>query len=188
MFICASGEEFSFATPIGVGLIDTAILLSKIIYTKKPNKIVFIGSAGSYDYNLNIHDIFFSHVSTQIESSLFMNASYTPIINEINNVSCETLLPTNIDINLSVVNSSNYITTDKLISEGMLQRGIKLENMEFFSVLKVAEYFNIPAFGIFCITNYCNMNAHKDFLLNHKKAINILIDFILINKYEKKYI
>ncbi len=46
--------------------------------------------------------------------------------------------------------------------------------MEFFSVLKVAQEFNIPAGGVFCITNYTNKNAHEDFLKNHEKAKELL--------------
>jgi nucleoside phosphorylase len=46
--------------------------------------------------------------------------------------------------------------------------------MEFFSVLKIAEEFNIPAGGVFCITNYTNENAHEDFLKNHEKAKELL--------------
>ena len=46
--------------------------------------------------------------------------------------------------------------------------------MEFFSVLKVAQEFNIPAGGVFCITNYTNKNAHEDFMKNHEKAKELL--------------
>jgi len=42
--------------------------------------------------------------------------------------------------------------------------------MEFYSILTVANKFNIPAYGIFIITNYCDNLAHNDFLKNHKEA------------------
>jgi nucleoside phosphorylase len=73
-----------------------------------------------------------------------------------------------------VVNSSNYISTNKTLSNDFLKFGIGIENMEFFAVLKVAEAFNIPAGGVFCITNYTDENAHKDFMKNHEKAKELL--------------
>lgn len=52
MFICASGEKFSFAKEIGIGLIDSAMILSSIILKENPKELIFIGSAGSYDLSL----------------------------------------------------------------------------------------------------------------------------------------
>jgi nucleoside phosphorylase len=46
--------------------------------------------------------------------------------------------------------------------------------MEFFSVLRIAQEFDIPAGGVFCVTNYCNEDAHADFLKNHDKAKELL--------------
>ena len=67
MIVCAGKtEHFSFATPIGVGLIDSAYNLSHIIFDRKPNRILFVGSCGSYG-ELNILDTFFSSSATQIE-------------------------------------------------------------------------------------------------------------------------
>ena len=42
--------------------------------------------------------------------------------------------------------------------------------MEFFAVLKVAQKFQIPAYGIFVATNFCDKNAHADFIKNHEQA------------------
>jgi nucleoside phosphorylase len=50
--------------------------------------------------------------------------------------------------------------------------------MEFFSVLRVAKEFDIPAGGVFCITNYTDKNAHKEFLKNHTKAKELLNEYI----------
>ncbi len=172
MFICASGENFSFAKEIGVGLVDSAMMLSNIVLKDNPKEIIFIGSAGSYDEKIDLFEIFVSSIAMQIETSFITHNSYTPIFNKIENVSCETNI---------VVNSSNYITTDKNLSRQFLSAGIKLENMEFFSVLRVAQYFNIPAFGIFCITNYCNVNAHNDFLKNHLLAKKYLESYVREN-------
>ena len=59
MIISAGNEEvFNFATPIGVGLIDSAINLTRLCLFDKPDFLIFIGSAGSYG-NKKIFDIIF---------------------------------------------------------------------------------------------------------------------------------
>lgn len=193
MFICARGENFGFAREIGVGLVESASLLTSIVLKENPQCLIFVGSAGSYDESVCLLDIFISSSATQIEYSFTQNKSYTPIDNKIEIVSYETLNNQAINhsknriadsenrINITailnaqkfpraIVNSSNYICTDLYYAKQMKNAGILLENMEFFSVLKVADCFKIPSFGIFCVTNYCDKNAHNDFLANHKNA------------------
>lgn len=189
MFICARGENFSFAKDIGVGLVESAIELTALILRENPQYLIFIGSAGAYDKSVNLLDIFVSNSATQIESSFSKDESYTPLDNKIEIVSYETLqnqsadscsnpninLKTILDShNFAIVNSSNYICTDEIFAGKISRAGIILENMEFFAILKVADYFKIPALGIFCVTNYCDKNAHSDFLANHKKAQDLL--------------
>lgn len=89
------------------------------------------------------------------------------------NVSQETLPPhfaELLSLPRAVVNSSNYITTDENLAARFAQAGIGLENMEFFAVMSVARYFQIPCAGLFCVSNYCNASAHKDFLANHNRV------------------
>lgn len=185
MFICARGENFNFAKDIGVGLVESAIELTAIILRENPQYLIFIGSAGAYDKSVNLLDIFVSNSATQIESSFSKDESYTPLDNKIEIVSYETLqnqsadsrsnpninLKTILDShNFAIVNSSNYICTDEIFAYKMSSAGIILENMEFFAILKVADYFKIPALGIFCVTNHCNKDAHKNFIALHKDA------------------
>lgn len=185
MFICARGENFSFAKDIGVGLVESSITLTALILRENPQYLIFIGSAGAYDKSVNLLDIFVSNSATQIESSFSKDESYTPLDNKIEIVSYETLQNQSADsrsnpnINISailnsqkfaIVNSSNYICTDEIFAYKMSSAGIVLENMEFFAILKVADYFKIPALGIFCVTNHCDKDAHKNFIALHKDA------------------
>ena len=166
MIICAGNiESFPFATPIGIGLIESAMNLTRLCLFDKPDSLLFIGSAGSYGKH-NLFDIVHSKNSSQIELSNINRQSYTPIDNVISseNVSHET----------PIVNSSNYITTDKESWNFFQKNNILLENMEFYAVLRVAKEFDIPTGGLFVVTNYCDKNAHNDFITNHKKAMKIL--------------
>ena len=177
MIISAGNEEiFSFARPIGIGLIESAINLTHICLLDRPNSLIFIGSAGSYNPNKHkIFDIITSKSSAQIEISFLKKESYTPIEQIITaNVSRET-----------IVNSSNYITTDKISAFAFDKLGMEIENMEFYSVMKVAKEFNIPVIGVFVITNYCHKEAHNEYINNIKKAKEILINYLKKNDYIK---
>jgi len=176
MILSAGKEEiFSFARPIGIGLVESAINLTHICLLERPQAIIFIGSAGSYNPNKNkIFDIITSSTTSQMEISWLQKKSYTPIDNFITaSVSREI-----------VVNSSNYITTDKLSAMAFDKLGFEIENMEFYSVVKIAKEFNIPIKGIFIITNYCDKNAHEEYVKNIKTAKEKLINYL----QEKGYI
>jgi nucleoside phosphorylase len=166
MIVCAgNSESFPFALSIGVGLVESSINLTRLCLFDKPERLLFVGSAGSYG-KYNIFDVVHTKSASQIELSYIDKLSYTPIDNVIStdNVSCET----------PIVNSSNYITTSKSHWDFFQKNNIHLENMEFFSVMRVAQEFDIAAGGLFVVTNYCDANAHNDFITNHKQAKGII--------------
>ncbi len=170
MIVCAGeSEQFDFALPVGIGMIDVAINLTRLCVSQKPKFILFVGTVGSYGEK-KIFDIIESKTASNIENSFFTGGSYTPIDNIVStseDVSRETL-----------VNSSNYITTDKSVGKFYLAQNIHLENMEYYAVLKVAQSFGISAGGVFIVTNYCDENAHKDFMDNQKEAMRRLTEYI----------
>lgn len=166
MIISAGNQEvFDYATPIGVGMIESTMNLTQLCLFDKPKYLVFIGSAGSYTKKRNLLDIVLSSGASNIELGFLQNSAYTPIDNVIvqENVSHET-----------IVNSSNYITTNFTLAQGFLAHNIEIENMEFFSVMSVAKAFEIPAFGIFILTNYTNTEAHSDYQANINEAMQKL--------------
>ncbi|BDY13134.1 phosphorylase family protein [Hydrogenimonas cancrithermarum] len=183
MILCAGNNEtFSFATPIGIGLCESSVNLTRLVLMNPPEFLLFIGSAGSYG-NFEIFDIVESKAASQVELSYLMNKSYTPLENNVivsdENVSRETPLSKLANAKRPIiVNSSNYITTDFELARRFNKFGIGLENMEFYSVMQVAQTFNIPCGGIFVITNRCDENAHRDFLSNHDEAMRRLVEHI----------
>ncbi|NPA60192.1 MAG: purine-nucleoside phosphorylase [Epsilonproteobacteria bacterium] len=171
MIICAGNNEtFDFATPMGVGLIESSINLTRLCLFDKPEFLLFVGTAGSYGKH-HIFDIVESKTASNIELAFLNSDAYTPLDN---------VISTNKDKNIKdvIVNSSNYISTNDELTKNFLKFGVEIENMEFFSVLKVAQEFNIPAGGVFCITNYTNKEAHNDFLKNHNKAKELLTQHV----------
>ena len=170
MIICAGDiEQFDFATPIGIGMVNVAVNLTKLCLLNPPEFLLFIGTAGSYG-NKKIFDIVESRSAANIENSFFTHGNYTPIDNVIStadDVSRET-----------IVNSSNYITVNEDVAQHYLKNNIELENMEFFSVMKTAEILGIPAGGVFVVANYCDKNAHQTFLQNHYDAKKKLTEYM----------
>ena len=177
MFISSGNEEiFSFAKPIGIGLVETAINLTRLCLFDRPNSIIFVGSAGSYNPKKHkIFDIISSSSSSQIEQSFIKKDSYTPIDNFVTASNQKEI----------IINSSNYITTDKLSALAFDRLGFEVENMEFYSIVKVAKEFEIPVKGIFVITNYCDKDAHKLYLENIKDAKKVLINYLDEQGYMK---
>lgn len=172
MIICAGrNETFKFAEAIGVGLIESSINLTRHCLFNKPDFLLFIGSAGSYGDH-EIFDIIESKRAANLELSFLENNSYTPLDNVLESENKMTR-------NDTIVNSSNYISTNAELCKKYSQFGIGIENMEFFSVLQVAKEFEIPVAGIFVITNYTNENAHDDFLNNHKEAMAKLTTYLV---------
>lgn len=178
MIICAGrNETFKFAESIGVGLIESAINLTKLCLINKPDSLLFIGSAGSYGEH-KIFDIVESKKAANLELSFLSKDSYTPLDKGLESENAMTR-------NDTIVNSSNYISVNKDLCKEFEQYGIGIENMEFFSILQVAKEFKIPVAGVFVVTNYTNEKAHEDFIKNHKEAMSRLIKYLEENQIIK---
>lgn len=175
MIYCAGKiENFAFAKSLGVGLVESAIHLTRSILYDKPDAIVFVGTCGCYCEEKPLLEIFETSSASQIELAFLENKCYTPLDNVVKNVSHETLLRSTDKI----VNSSNYISMDSTLAKKMVKLGILYENMEFFSILQVAKTFELPAMGIFCSTNYIHRGAQNEFLANHKVAVQNLESYV----------
>lgn len=176
MIICAGKiETFNFATPVGIGMTDVSINLTRLCMEKRPEFLLFVGSAGSYGEK-EIFEIIESRTACNIENSFLDGHSYTPIDNVVSaaeEVSRETR-----EGRKTLVNCSNYITANSRYAKEYLKKNIHLENMEFYAVLKVAEKFGIPAGGVFVVTNYCDEHAHETFKKNHKEAMQRLASYM----------
>ena len=164
-------ELFPFAEPIGMGLVESAYTLSRLLYEKRPSSLTFVGSCGSYG-RLTVFETIYTSSATQIEASFLQNSSYTPI-EQSYIVSHET-----------IVNSSNYITTDAKNASSFLKYGLDVENMEFFSVVSIAKKLRIPVKGFFVVTNYCDATAHEQYCQHMKQSNEIINEAYIKGRFE----
>ena len=85
MIISAGRNEiFDFALPMGVGLVDMSINLTKFICENRqslPSEIIFVGSAGLYKEG-EILKIYESRSAANCEISALYKNSKSPINNE----------------------------------------------------------------------------------------------------------
>lgn len=129
MIICAGrNETFPFAQVMGVGLIESAINLTRLCLFNKPEYLLFIGSAGSYG-NHQIFDIVESKRASNIELGFLTSSAYTPLDNVLES-------DNKFARNDTIVNSSNYISTNEKLTKEFLDYGVGIENMEFFFSIK----------------------------------------------------
>lgn len=180
MIVCAGkSETFDFAVPMGIGLMEVAINLTEVCIQQKPEFLLFVGSAGSYGRK-KVFEIIESVAACNLENSYLEGRSYTPLQSLIIS-SYDSTDATCLNMNVSretIVNSSNYITSDTRYAKAYLEQKVDLENMEFYAVLKVAKKFNLSAKGLFIVTNYCDENAHEEFLKNHQEAMKKLTQYV----------
>ena len=133
MIICAGNNEtFDFATPMGVGLIETAMNLTRACLFDKPEFLLFVGSAGSYG-QANIFDIVESKTASNIELAFLNDDAYTPLDN---------VVSTNIDKTKQdvIVNSSNYISTNEELTKKFLNIDL-IQPLIYLSVITLSDWF-----------------------------------------------
>jgi len=172
MILCAGrNETFDFAKPIGIGLVESAITLTRYVLDSKPHFLFFVGTAGSYGTHKPL-DLLYSYSAANIELGFLENTCYSPIKCRIN--AEKQYVSRGTFHHFVNVNSSNYITTSSMHAAQMLSHDVELENMEFFSVISVANQFHIPCLGLFVVTNFCDQHAHDDFVKNHANAKKLI--------------
>ena len=197
LITCAGkNESFSFAKSIGIGMIEPCVNLSQILLSKKPEKLVFIGTCGLYDTNLELLRVYESQHAFNIELSKLEFGFYSPAVCEVNLSGASAgLAVSGVDKGASgnsslvsqetfISNASNYICANARSAAKFKALGLDLENMEIFSVLSVAKHFGVEAACFLCASNYCDEKAHETFLANHARAKKNLENFL----QEKNYI
>lgn len=173
--------EVSIKT-LGIGYLEAALQLNKILQAKHYSRIMFLGTAGAYSQELAISEIVNVSSVALLKSLTIQEQAYIPqeydlyesarVVGEglIKNADCLS--------SLEITKSSGL---SKKIIEHYKPKIPLVENMELYGVAKVASEHGIPWSAFLGITNYTNANAHEEWKTNHEDVSEKLGKTLLKN-------
>jgi len=158
--------------PLGIGFLDASIELCRLLKDNpKINKIIFLGTAGTYNRNLEIGDLISIKSTSLLNLGSRLDLSYSPIKNNFipaNNL-FSGLKTAHCLVSMEISKKENLITSDE---------EYLVENMELFGVARVAEINNISWGSVLSITNYVCSESHKQWVSSHEENSKKLCEFI----------
>ncbi len=164
---------------LGIGFLNSALNLEKLIQVQAITEIIFIGTAGSYTDSLEIGEIVTVSSSSALNLGAVLELAYVPTKQE------------HFDLNIfegfksaqcfsSLEISRQEIIAEKLIAQNQSEKYL-VENMELYGIAAVAKRHEIPLRALLGITNYINPNAHEDWKANNLEVSKKLCASIHIN-------
>ena len=186
MFICASGENFSFAKEIGIGLVDSAMMLSNIILKENPKELIFIGSAGSYDINLPVYDLLL--VENSYSDSSFArvqnNSTYdvVPSSKHLNEMILETAKEKNQKITVGTAYSTDVFYRQEQTNDQIKEHHCLACEMESFALFHTAKMLHKQATCILTISDHFvtgEETTAQERETGFRKMIELALDTVL---------
>lgn len=116
----------------GVGAVETALSVAKIIESKRPEAVVLCGIAGAYDKTLKVGDV----VSVVTENT----ASLPAIYRKSYSATLELPLP--------------EVTSNTVMAVGAEAAGAEVENMEGAALFALCNHYGVKCAQIRAISNY----------------------------------
>ena len=116
----------------GVGAVETALSVAKIIEERKPEVVVLCGIAGAYDKTLKVGDV----VSVVTENT----ASLPAIYRKSYSATLELPLP--------------EVTSNTVMAVGAESAGAQVENMEGAALFALCNHYGVKCAQIRAISNY----------------------------------
>lgn len=116
----------------GVGAVETALSVAKIIESKRPEAVVLCGIAGAYDKTLKVGDV----VSVVTENTASLPAIYCKLYS----ATLELPLP--------------EVTSNTVMAVGAEAAGAAVENMEGAALFALCNHYGVKCAQIRAISNY----------------------------------
>ena len=116
----------------GVGVVETAVSVAKIIESKHPEAIVLCGIAGAYDKTLKVGDV----VSVVVEQS----ATLPELYRKSYSATLKLPLP--------------EVVSNTVMAVGAEATGAQVENMEGAALFALCEHYGVACGQIRAISNY----------------------------------
>ncbi len=155
----------SLICSLGIGFLDAALNLEKLLRSQTIEQIIFIGTAGSYNKALLIGEIVSVNSTAALNLGALLGLAYVPAKQE------SFKLEAFKDFKSALCFSSLEISREEIIAEKLIVQNsaekFLVENMELYGVAAVAAKNKIPLKSLLGITNYINPNAHEDWKVNN---------------------
>ena len=116
----------------GVGAVETALSVAKIIESQRPEAVILCGIAGAYDKTLKVGDV----VSVVMENT----ASLPAIYRKSYSATLKLPLP--------------EVVSNTVMAVGAEAAGAQVENMEGAALFALCEHYGVPCAQIRAISNY----------------------------------
>ena len=175
-------EEASIRT-LGIGYLEAALQLNKILQDANYSRIIFLGTAGSYSQELQIGDIVSVASVALLNLGTMLEHSYVP---QEYNLYASSPLTTHHSVTVNCL-SSLEVTANETISKTIVERSAfsaklpLVENLELYGIAKIASEHNILWSALLGITNYTNANAHQDWKTNHERVSEKLCQLLMLS-------
>ena len=181
----------------GVGMLSTAVSLTKLIFEEKPDLIIQVGIAGTFDANIQLGKVIVVGTESLGDLGVFENGIWKDIFDmKLEQADCppyeESRLPNhwlteyNLE-NLAEASSVtvNEISTDKNRINQLLEKyNPVIESMEGAALHYVCRQMNIPFMQVRAISNYVGERDKTKWQI--KLAIDNLND-VLLKLIDKLY-
>lgn len=169
------------AKTVGVGAITAAANTTSFLQEIKPNKVIFVGTCGSYNSKPEIGELLI--VSQVISTSLDIinGKSYKPDIEKKN-------WSSSLNINIPQINNRLIAATTPGITNTYdgaktLSSLASVENLELAGVFEACHLKKIACSAILAVSNKVGPNAHIEWKQYNKLVSKKLISVLITNKY-----
>ncbi len=183
--ICAAWNEElkavsadALQAALGIGYLEAALELNRILNQHSEiNEIIFLGTCGSYNQELNIGDLVEVSSVSLLERGAVLGLAYS-----VREADCFTsfamtslqgdchaasqLAMTPCLCSLEITNSSEL--SARILEHYCFTKAV--ENMELYGVARVATERGIKWSARLGVTNYADLNAHRDWVKNQQQV------------------
>jgi len=182
-----SCEATPMLAALGIGYLEAALELTRILEQHSDiDEIVFLGTCGSYNHDLNIGDVVSVSSVRLLERGTVLGLAYsvgTPSRYEANG-DCFAALAMTGDAAVDCLCSLEITNSSELSAQILKHYGFEraVENMELYGVARVASERGIKWSAHLGVTNYTDLNAHRDWQANHQ-SLSQQLAISIANKY-----
>jgi nucleoside phosphorylase len=152
---------------VGIGAITAAARMASILATKRPDKVLLVGTASAYPGGPELGGVVTARRVGTSASVAVMGLGYVP--RPPNPLICDPFILHDLGLDSVDVLTASAVTTDSVLA-GRLSDGWQIEQMEAFGVALACAQADVPFAGIFGIASLAGPEAHVQWLSHRSEA------------------